>query len=55
MLCCDVQVFEGESMFHYPQTPSAKVEVPLALKKDAAVSVMIKVCHDCSRHAIINQ
>ncbi|KAL3143199.1 Bardet-Biedl syndrome 2 protein [Trebouxia sp. C0009 RCD-2024] len=37
------QVFEGESVFHYQQTPSANVEVPLALKRDAAVTVMIKV------------
>lgn len=37
------QIFEGESVFHYPQSPSAEVEVPMALKKDAAVTVMIKV------------
>lgn len=41
--CCALQVFEGESVFHYQQTPSANVEVPLALKRDAAVTVMIKV------------
>ena len=38
-----MQVFEGESVFHYQQAPSANVEVPLALKRDAAVTVMIKV------------
>ena len=43
--CSDVQIFEGESIFHYPQTPSANVEVPLVLKRDAAVSVSIKVQH----------
>ncbi|KAL0033983.1 hypothetical protein WJX79_001201 [Trebouxia sp. C0005] len=37
------QIFEGESIFYYPQSPSPEVEVPMALKKDAAVTVSIKV------------
>lgn len=41
--CYGLQIFEGESIFYYPQVPSASVEVPLALKRDAAVTVMIKV------------
>lgn len=39
----DVQVFENESVFYYPNAPSPEVEVPMALKKDAAVTVLIKV------------
>ena len=48
-----LQVFEGESIFHYPQAPSANVEVPLALKRDAAVTIMIKVRsnNNCVRHS----
>lgn len=40
---CGLQIFEGESIFYYPKVPSPNVEVPLALKRDAAVTVMIKV------------
>ena len=46
-----VQVFEGESVFYYPQNPAAEVEVPMLLKKDAAVDVSIKVCVAISSHS----
>ena len=38
-----VQVFDGESFFYYPRPPSSQVEVPLSLKKDAAVNMLVKV------------
>ena len=50
-----VQVFDGESFFYCPRPPASQVEVPLSLKKDAAVSMLIKVsinptetCQSCA-------
>ena len=50
-----VQVFDGESFFYYPRPPASQVEVPLNLKKDAAVNMLVKVsmtpaesCHCCA-------
>ena len=50
-----MQVFGGESFFYYPRPPASQVEVPLNLKKDAAVNMLVKVsifpaesCHGCA-------
>ena len=38
-----IQIFEGESSFYCPQDPSSAVDVPMGLKKDAAVTVLVQV------------
>ena len=50
-----MQVFDGESFFYYPRPPASQAEVPLNLKKDAAVNMLVKVsiipaesCHCCA-------
>ncbi|KAK9814709.1 hypothetical protein WJX72_010246 [[Myrmecia] bisecta] len=37
------QVFEGESLFHYPNSPAPTADIPLKLKKDVAVMLLVKV------------
>ena len=47
-----MQVFEGESIFHCPSSPSPSADVPMTLKKDAAVTVLVQVCCHTLKQAL---